>query len=29
MWESMMYLLIGNNEKYKTKTKKDKQINNK
>jgi len=29
MWESMMYLLIGNNEKYNTKLNKDKQIHNK
>ena len=29
MWESMMYLLIGNNEKSNTKLKESKQINSK
>jgi len=29
MWESMMYLLIGNNEKSNSKSKENKQINSK
>jgi len=29
MWESMMYLLIGNNEKSNTKLKDSKQLNSK
>ena len=29
MWESMMYLLIGNNEKSNTELKENKQITNK
>ena len=29
MWESMMYLVIGNNEKLNTKLKENKQINSK
>ena len=29
MWESMMYLLIGNNEKSNTKLKENKQLNSK